>query len=161
MACIVLQAIISVVASRFPIFFLAGTRSFGGSLLFSLLSQLCTLGTLPFFISLYRSKRFADIMDSDEPSAPSNKEDERWLNHLLARILFIGGVCLAWFAVSLFDRSLGGAYLVIYGIAYTLGIGGLLLLVEAFRLFLKKCPYKAWSNISLIVVLSGLLGAMM
>ncbi|PST82695.1 hypothetical protein C7T94_08540 [Pedobacter yulinensis] len=116
-----------------------------------MLHTLCILGLLPFFISLYKSEAFAVLLHGDT-TASVKKQDENWLKHLLIRLSLFMFICLVLFLISALERGAGGAYLMAYGMAYTLGIAALLLIIETFVLFSRKCNYKASANIFLIIV---------
>lgn len=160
-ASIVLQFILSMMIHQFPYLILAGDGSFSNvrTLLF-VLEPLSILGLLPFFVSLYKSKSFASVLN-EKNSFVVNKKDHDWLKHVLIRVALIIGICLVFFLFSLLKKGTEGAYLVAYGIAYTLGIGSLLLIAEAVMLFVKKCPYKAAGNLILIFVTLYVLYGMM
>lgn len=161
-ACIIVEFIQSFIVRRYPEFFLAGDGFAGGfRTVLSILSPLCTLGLLPFFVGLYKSKSFMAIMEQEEATTPGNVKDQTWVKHLLIRVGIFVAVGVVLFGISSLDKGMGSAFLVIYGIAYTLGIGSIVLIIEAIVLFVRKCPYKASSNIVLIAIALSFLMWMM
>ncbi|RFZ95469.1 hypothetical protein D0C36_08080 [Mucilaginibacter conchicola] len=159
---LVIQFLYEVVMRRYPeLFFTGDGFAAGGRMVLSVLSPLSTLGLLPFFIGLYKSKSFVAMMDEDEKSSTRNPKDDSWLKHLLIRIGVVFAIIAILFAASTLDSGMGSAFLVVYGIAYTLGIGSILLIIEAVVLFVRKSPYKASCNIFLIVIALTFLSSMM
>ena len=153
---VIVQCILSLIVKRYPAIYFAGK----GSVLIKILEPLCTLGVLPFFIALYKSEKFAAIMNENDKL--SNAIDEKWIRHIIIRILIASGLCLLLFLVSLASQSgVGGAYVAAYGTAFILGGGALALIAEAVFLFVQRCYYKATGNILLtFIALCILLGMM-
>ena len=117
----------------------------------SFLISLCSLGVLPFFVSLYKSKEFNELIDKEE--AEVNSKDDSWIKHFLLRIGIILGICLALFSISFFSSGMDTAYLIMYGIAGTIGVSFIILIVEAVLLARKKLWNKFYTNIAMIGVL--------
>ena len=118
------------------------------------LVQLCSLGTLPFFIALYRSKDFNTLMakEGGEEGVKTPDKDQNWIRHFLIRFLVVAGLCLAFGSITLWDRGLGAAYLMVYGIVTTMGVSAVVLFAEALYRLLKKQYYKAAGNLTIIIL---------
>lgn len=147
----ILQFIISLLMNSFP-FYYGSSDLFvtaGADILF-FIKLLCSLGTLPFFMALYKSRDFAALVEKDDATLPVNDKDDNWLKHLAIRnaILIVAYGLL--FLISFFDNSLGGAYIVAYGIAILLGVSVLFLSVEAIILLRKKSYFRFWCNILIV-----------
>jgi hypothetical protein len=107
-----------------------------------------SLGALPFFIALYKSKEFNTLMEKENETA--NIKDENWIKHLLLRVGIIIGICLAFYSISFVSSGMDTAYLIAYGIAATIGISFLVLTIEAILLYRKKLWNKLYCNLALI-----------
>lgn len=115
---------------------------------------LCSLGTLPFFISLYKSKEFNALLEKESKINNNNgNKDENWINHFLLRIGVILIICLALISVLLVSTGVNEAYLISYGIVATIGVSFIVLIIEAIFLFRKKSWNKFYCNIAIIVFL--------
>ncbi len=161
-ASLIVQFLLNIISYMYPYLLMSGGGWMSGlRTITSVLGPLSVLGMLPFFFSLYKSQAFNTLMEQDAPSTPVNDPDHDWPKHLLIRVASVIGICLALFVFSLFGGGVSGAYLVAYGIAYTLGIAALFLIGEAIVLFVRKCPYKAGCNIVLLTISLCFLYSMM
>lgn len=157
---LVLQVILFLAARLFPYAFI-GSMVLGFASPLALLNLLCVLGMIPFFLSLYKNKAFAALLDENERPEVLHSKDRDWPKHLLIRVGALVGICLVLLVLSLLEGGQGSAYFIAYGVAYTLGIGALLLLAEAVILFIRKCPYKAFCNLALLAFALWVLYGMM
>lgn len=151
--CTVLQCVISFFTSRYP-FFYQGADWFitaTGDILF-LIRLLCSLGTLPFFIALYKSNDFINIIDKDVATSQDNPKDESWFKHLLIRVAILLVAYLFLYTISLLDNSLGAGYIVAYGILMILGASTVILSIEAVILFRNKLFFKSYGNMFILGV---------
>jgi hypothetical protein len=159
---LIIQFLYTILMHRFPEMFFTGDGVGAGvRMMLSLLNPLSTLGLLPFFIGLYKSKGFVKMMDEEEATSTHNPKDDSWVKHTLIRLAIFFIVFIVLFAIASFDKGMGSALLVAYGMAYTMGIGSVLLIIEAIVLLVKKCPYKASGNIFLIVIALTFLSSIM
>jgi hypothetical protein len=150
LVCITLTVVIQIFIHNFSGF----NDGFGFGLRDALyfLTVFCSLGILPFFISLYKSKKFNTLMEKENPQASSSTE-ENWIKHILLRVGIILGICLAFYAVSLLDNSMSVGYLIIFGIVATIVISFVTLVIEAILLARKKLWYKFYCNLAIIGIL--------
>ncbi len=161
-ASLIVQFLLAIVSRTYPYMLMSGDGWMVGLRNITVvLGPLSILGMLPFFFSLYKNRAFHELMEQDAATAPANDPDKNWPKHLLIRVASVIGICVALFVFSLFGGGVSGAYMLAYGIAYTLGIAALFLVVEAVVLFVRKCPYKAGCNILLLFVSLCFLYSMM
>ncbi|MCW3161794.1 hypothetical protein [Chryseobacterium oryctis] len=140
---IIIQVFLNNFASKFDDGFGFGFRD---SLYF--LMTFCSLGTLPFFISLYKSKEFNTLFEQKD--IITNSKDENWIKHILLRIGIILIICLAFLSISLVSSGMDTAYLIAYGIAATIGISFIVLIIETMLLLRKKLWNKFYCNIAIL-----------
>ena len=144
---IILPFVLQFILNKFNYTFSDG---FGFGLRDSLyfLINFCTLGTLPFFISLYKSKEFNALMENE--NTVSSGKDDNWIKHILIRIGIILGICLAFLSLSLVSSGMSTGYLIMYGIVATIGVSFTVLVIESIVLARKKLWNKLYCNIVII-----------
>lgn len=146
---IVLQLVLNVFSST-----LFNHDDFGIRDLLYFIMSMSPLGTLPFFIALYNSKKFNELIANENAAANYDKNensgDESWLKHVIIRIGIILGICYGLYSMSYTSSGFEIAYFIAYAIVAAIGLSFIGLIIEAFLLFRKKRLNKLFCNLIMI-----------